>query len=234
MAYESSLIPSLVFPFWPHFVPLIVSQAMLGFGGAGVALQLARRAAEKSPGRLFAWTVLLAAPAFDLAFRASQLVPFDPYLLLWDPPAWPRFGLFFFLLSSPFFLAGAATAIPFAFPGCRPGPCTARLRGVRRRGALGEPVPHDRPDRRPPASPPGAGAAACWPPSCSTRRDGARDAWPRCAPSSCCSSRAGPELFALQDLSATHQAAGSGVVASRFRPDGRLPRGLRPRIHSAP
>ncbi len=137
MAYEIVLIRLLSVRFWPHFVPLIVSQAMLGFGGAGVALQVARRRADRSPGRLFAWLVLLSAPAFDLSFRASQLVPFDPFLLLWDPLEWPRFGLFFLLLSAPFFLAGGATAVPFAFLGLRPGPVYAASFAGSAAGAFG-------------------------------------------------------------------------------------------------
>jgi len=136
LANEIVLIRLLSFRFWPHFVPLIVSQAMLGFGGAGVALQIVRRRIERSPGRLFAWMVLLAAPAFDLAFRASQLVSFDPFLLLWDPVAWPRFGGFFFLLAVPFFLSGCAMAIPFAFLGLRPGPVYAASFAGSAAGAL--------------------------------------------------------------------------------------------------
>ncbi|MBP2680096.1 MAG: hypothetical protein H6Q82_3161, partial [Deltaproteobacteria bacterium] len=111
-------------------------QAMLGFGGAGVALQIARRRVERSPGRIFAWMVLLAVPAFDLAFRASQLIPFDPFLLLWDPVAWPRFGVFFFLLAVPFFLSGCATAIPFAFLRLTPGPVYAASFAGSAAGAL--------------------------------------------------------------------------------------------------
>ena len=137
MVYEISLIRLLSFRFWPHFVPLIVAQAMLGFGGAGVALQLGRRRASRSPGPLFAWMVLLAASAFDLAFRASELVAFDPFLLLWDPGEWPRFGLFFLFLSAPFFLAGGATAVPFAFLGLRPGPVYAASFAGSAAGALG-------------------------------------------------------------------------------------------------
>ena len=137
LANEIVLIRLLSFRFWPHFVPLIVSQAMLGFGGAGVALRIVRRRAERTPGRLFAWMVLLSAPAFDLAFRASQFVPFDPFLLLLDPVAWPRFGVFFFLLAVPFFLSGCATAIPFAFLGLRPGPVYAASFAGSAAGALG-------------------------------------------------------------------------------------------------
>jgi hypothetical protein len=136
LSYEIVLIRLLSFRFWPHFVPLIVSQAMLGFGGAGVALRMARRRVERSPGGLFAWMVLLAVPAFDLAFRVSQFVPFDPFLLLWDPVAWPRFGAFFFLLAVPFFLSGCATAIPFAFLRLRPGPIYAASFAGSAAGAL--------------------------------------------------------------------------------------------------
>ena len=137
MAYEIVLIRLLSVRFWPHFVPLIVSQAMLGFGGAGVALQMWRRRAAMAPSAVFAWMVLLAAPAFDLMFRASQLVPFDPFLLLWDPMAWPRFAAFFFLLSVPFFLSGGATAIPFAFLPLRPGPVYAASFAGSAAGAIG-------------------------------------------------------------------------------------------------
>jgi hypothetical protein len=136
LANEIVLIRLLSFRFWPHFVPLIVSQAMLGFGGAGVALQIVRRRAERSPGRLFAWMVLLAAPTFDLAFRASQSVSFDPFLLLWDPVAWLRFGGFFLLLAVPFFLSGVAMAIPFAFFRLRPGPVYAASFAGSAAGAL--------------------------------------------------------------------------------------------------
>ncbi|MBI5575476.1 MAG: hypothetical protein HY896_03850 [Deltaproteobacteria bacterium] len=125
LADEIFLIRLLSIRFWPHFVPMIVSQAMLGFGAAGVALHLLRERIEKYPRRVFAWLIILAAPSFDLAFRASQRIAFDPFLLLWEPGAWPAFGLFFILLAVPFFLAGGAIAVPFSFRMGRPGPVYA-------------------------------------------------------------------------------------------------------------
>src|SRR5512142_2718585 len=80
LANEIVLIRLLSIRFWPHFVPLIVSQAMLGAGAAGVALQVGRTRVASAPEGFFAWAVLVAAPSFDLAFRASQLVAFDPFL----------------------------------------------------------------------------------------------------------------------------------------------------------
>ncbi len=115
MADEIFLIRMLSMRFWPHFVPLIISQAMLGFGASGVALHLLRTRIAEHPRSVFAWTVLLTGPSFELAFRASQRIPFDPFLLLWNPSSWPAFALFFFLLAVPFFLAGTAVGVPLAF-----------------------------------------------------------------------------------------------------------------------
>ncbi|NNG46984.1 MAG: hypothetical protein HKM86_07710 [Deltaproteobacteria bacterium] len=115
MANEIILIRLLSFRFWPHFVPLIISQAMLGLGVSGVALHLLRPRVAGKPGKVFAWVVILTASSFELAFRASRHVPFDPYLLLWDPSSWPAFALFFFLLAVPFFLAGTAVGVPLSF-----------------------------------------------------------------------------------------------------------------------
>jgi hypothetical protein len=125
LADEIILIRLLSFRFWPHFVPLIVSQAMLGFGAAGVALHLFRRRIGNVSRPSFAWLVLLSAPSFDLAFRASQGVSFDPFLLLWEPSAWIAFGQFFVLLAVPFFLGGGAIAVPFAYRFGKPGPVYA-------------------------------------------------------------------------------------------------------------
>jgi hypothetical protein len=125
IADEIFLIRLLSFRFWPHFVPLIVSQAMLGLGASGVAIRLFRRILSGNPGRTFAWLVLLAAPSFDLCFRASLFIPFDPFLLLWGISAWLPFALFFLLLSVPFFLAGGAVGVPLSFGIGRIGPVYA-------------------------------------------------------------------------------------------------------------
>jgi hypothetical protein len=115
MANEIFLIRLLSLRFWPHVVPLIISQAMLGIGASGVALHLLRPRIAETPGRIFAWVVLLSASSFELAFRASQHVPFDPFLLFWDTSSWPSFALFFLLLAVPFFLAGTAVGVPLSF-----------------------------------------------------------------------------------------------------------------------
>lgn len=125
IAEEIFLIRLLSFRFWPHLVPLIVSQAMLGFGASGVAIQLLRSRIAGNPETAFAWLVALAAPSFDLFYRISLLVPFDPFLLLWQVSAWPSFALYFLLLSVPFFLAGGAVGVPLSFGIGRIGPVYA-------------------------------------------------------------------------------------------------------------
>lgn len=115
MAGEVLLVRLLSIRFWPHLVPLVVSQAMLGLGAAGVLIEALRTRVARAPARAFAWSVLAAAPAFDLAHRASLLVPLDPFLLLWDAGAWPAFFAHLAILAVPFLLAGLATGIPLAF-----------------------------------------------------------------------------------------------------------------------
>ncbi|GAB4368145.1 MAG: hypothetical protein Kow00128_13250 [Deltaproteobacteria bacterium] len=118
VADEIFLIRLLSLRFWPHFVPLILSQAMLGFGASGILLHGLRRPIARRPEPVFAGLILCAAPSFDLAFRLSQRIPFDPYLLLWNPSSWGSFALFFLVLSVPFLLAGGAVGVPLA---CRLG-----------------------------------------------------------------------------------------------------------------
>lgn len=118
IADEMFLIRLLSLRFWPHFVPLILSQAMLGFGASGIAIHWLKTPISHSPERVFAWLVLLAAPSFDLAYRVSLRIPFDPYILLWEPASWPSFALFFLALSIPFFLVGGVVGVPLA---CRIG-----------------------------------------------------------------------------------------------------------------
>lgn len=118
IADEMFLIRLLSLRFWPHFVPLILSQAMLGLGASGIAIHWLKAPISHSPERVFAWLVLLAAPSFELAYRVALRIPFDPYILLWEPASWPSFALFFLVLSIPFFLAGGVVGVPLA---CRIG-----------------------------------------------------------------------------------------------------------------
>ena len=237
LSYEIVLIRLLSFRFWPHFVPLIVSQAMLGFGGAGVALRIFRRRVEGSPGGFFAWMVLLAAPAFDLAFRASQPVPFDPFLLLWDPVAWPRFGGFFLLLAVPFFLSGCATAIPFAFLRLRPGPVYAASFAGSAAGALAAlPVLALVPTGGLLRLPLALGAAAC----AFVLTDGKGSfRWSRTAPLAAvllllAVPPAEPRLSPYKDLAAVRKLPEAREIASRSGISGDYRAVFAPGIHSAP
>ena len=115
IADEIFLIRLLSLRFWPHFVPLILSQAMLGFGASGIALHWLKSPISRSPKAVFAWLVLLAAPSFELAYRASLRVPFDPYILLWEPSSWPSFGAPG-QLSRPSFSVSRSRLMPMRYP----------------------------------------------------------------------------------------------------------------------
>jgi hypothetical protein len=125
LAQEVLLARLLALRFWPHFVPLVVSQAMLGFGAAGVALHLGRVRLSAASAAAMYWITLAAAASFELAFRASQAIRLDPFLLLFDLRVWPVFALFFAVLAVPFLLSAVASGIPLAFPRGPPGPVYA-------------------------------------------------------------------------------------------------------------
>ncbi|MBM2828020.1 MAG: hypothetical protein HW408_552 [Actinobacteria bacterium] len=237
LADEIFLIRLLSFRFWPHFVPMIVSQAMLGFGAAGVAMHLFRTRVGKAPRKVFTWLILLAAPSFDLAFRASQKVAFDPFLLLWDPSAWPAFALFFLLLAIPFFLAGGAIAVPFAFRMGSPGPIYAASFAGSAAGAVLalaalSLVPTGSLLRLPVGLGIAAGAFIAWDP---VRRPGtARLAvWA----ASLLLIFAPPDVLRLspyKDLAMARKLPEARELSSRFGPSGDFRAVKAPGIHSAP
>lgn len=237
IAYEIFLIRLLSFRFWPHFVPLIVSQAMLGLGASGVAIQLLRRRIASNPGGVFAWLVLLAAPSFDLFFRVSLFIPFDPFLLLWRMSAWPSFALFFLLLSVPFFLAGGAVGVPLSFGIGRTGPVyAASFAGTAAGAILALPsfgfLPTESLLRVPTALGIAAGACVLTFPS-------------GCPRLSRASFLAVPALLLLvspaplspspyKDLATALRLPGSRVIASRFGPSADYRTVFAPALHIAP
>src|SRR5512134_140711 len=237
LAYEIFLIRLLSFRFWPHFVPLIVSQAMLGFGAAGVALHALRRIIQEAPRSAFAWLVLLAAPLFDLAFRASEAVSFDPFLLLWEPSAWAAFGLFFVLLAIPFFLAGGAIAVPFTWQFAQPGPIyAASFAGSAAGAVLALPVFSLVPTESLPRVPLALGlAAATFLLGDPARRlRGGRAAIWLASLALLVLPRPDLRLSPYKDLAVTRRLPDARVIASRSGPSGDFRALFAPGIHSAP
>lgn len=97
---EVSLSRLLAVSLWHHFVFLIISCALLGYGAAGTWLFVTGRPRRAElPALLFA---VLVVPLFVSANR----LPFDPALVALNPLHSLVLCLYFVILAIPFFLAG--------------------------------------------------------------------------------------------------------------------------------
>jgi len=108
---ELALMRVLAQRFWHHFAYMVISVALLGFGGSGTALTLLRgRIVRKERG----WLCFLAL-TFSLSIPVSiwlgRAVPLDVKFLAWDPVQYVNVGLVELLMLVPFLLAGSVVGI---------------------------------------------------------------------------------------------------------------------------
>lgn len=110
LAYQIVLLRVFSIALGYHFAYLIISIAMLGYGASGTILALAR----PGPGaarRAFAPLALSAALAEVVGLALSLRLPFEPFLILWEPArALPLLG-FYLLLGLPYGLGASALAL---------------------------------------------------------------------------------------------------------------------------
>jgi len=138
LAYQIVLLRAFSIGQWYHFAFMVISIALLGFGASGTLLA-AWRCREEPPGRpaalacspleerlgaptgrgherrtkrLFSLSTLASAVAFPGCFWLSQKIPFDPFLMVWDPRQWFYLAEYYLVFFLPFFFA--ATAIGLA------------------------------------------------------------------------------------------------------------------------
>lgn len=112
LAFEVSLMRMLLVASWHHFAFLVISVALLGFGGAGVALfRWSARMLPHGGAWLFglAWAAALAMP---ICAAWAQRIPvssrFLPALLARQMAAWAGYWV---VLMIPFLLAAAAIGL---------------------------------------------------------------------------------------------------------------------------
>ncbi len=96
---------------WHHFVWMILSVALLGYGVSGTILSVYPKLLRMDIDHMLAATSALFSASSLLSYAASSNIPFDPSRLAWD-----RFQLlyivaYYFLLSIPFILSGLAVVI---------------------------------------------------------------------------------------------------------------------------
>ena len=113
LAYEVLLTRLLAIVHWHHFVYLVISLALLGFGASGAVLSTCGGwFTARFRGAFVANAVLFGAGA-PLTFAAVQEMPFNALEITWSARQWGWLALIFLCLSLPFF--GAANCIALAF-----------------------------------------------------------------------------------------------------------------------
>ena len=89
-----------------HFAFMVVSIAFLGLGASGTFLAIKKSLLEKNLSKLLTVVAFLYAVSIPVSFLITQRIPFDPYRVTWDTNQLLYIGLYYTLLSTPFFLSG--------------------------------------------------------------------------------------------------------------------------------
>src|SRR6267154_4762831 len=119
LSYQVILVRAFSIGQWHHFAYMVISIALLGFGASGTLLAALERGRTNSAMLLhgsqadwFAISATSFAVALPVSFWLTQRVPFDAFLIVWEPRQLLYLGCYYLLLSVPFF--AAATAIGLA------------------------------------------------------------------------------------------------------------------------
>jgi len=104
---------------WHHFVWMIVSIALFGFGISGTFLMIYPKISKKNIDKLLVDTSVLYAISTLLTYIVSNRIPFDPVTFSWDNMQLIYLLFFYLLLTIPFFLGGLISAIALERAGNR-------------------------------------------------------------------------------------------------------------------
>lgn len=115
LALELVLVRCLSIGQWYHFSYLVISTALLGFGGGASVIAIGSRFFVRHK-LTFLWTFGLGlALSVPIVFLLSQRIPFDQLQLIWDK--WRQsfyLSVYYMLFFIPFFFAGGFVGLSFA------------------------------------------------------------------------------------------------------------------------
>jgi hypothetical protein len=118
LAYEIALTRIFSISLWYHFAFMIISIAMLGIGASGTVLSLYPKFRNLS--NIDIYTLLLGV-SISLSYLLSNQVSFDPVKLPWARTQLLYIGLYYVILSIPFFFTGLIIATAFSYISERAG-----------------------------------------------------------------------------------------------------------------
>ena len=112
IAYEIALVRLLSIAQWHHFAYMIISLALLGFGASGSALAINQRWLMRRFHAAYTVSGLLCAISLVFCFALAQYIPFNPFMVVWQPIQLLSLLAQYLILAVPFFFG--ATCIGMA------------------------------------------------------------------------------------------------------------------------
>ena len=130
IAYEILLTRLFAIALWHHFVYMIISLALLGYGASGTFLVLARHRLLPRFGASFAALAALFGIAAIGCYALASRLPFNPLEVIWDWRQQFYLAAMYLTLALPFFAAASAIGLAFAA-------LPARIAGIYRADLVG-------------------------------------------------------------------------------------------------
>ena len=103
IAYEIVLVRLFSIAQWHHFAHMVISLALLGFGASGSVIALTQRFLNRHFHTVYTISGLLYAVTAVCCFATIQHIPFNPFMLVWQPGQIILLCLQYLILLIPFF-----------------------------------------------------------------------------------------------------------------------------------
>lgn len=113
LGLELILVRALSIGHWHHFSYLVISTALLGFGGGGTFVTIFTKYLTKHFFKVLWFFAFCPALLIPIVFTLCQKVPLDELQLIWDRRQLFYLFAYYLLFFMPFFCAGVFTALSF-------------------------------------------------------------------------------------------------------------------------
>jgi spermidine synthase len=130
LLYEVALTRIFSIAYGYHFSFLAMSLGLLGFGASGTLLGLRPPSGQPLRSTLLARLAAAASLALVCGYAVSNVIPFDPYRVGWEPSQLALLAVYLLCYAVAFLLAGLVLGLPLiSWPQRAPGLYGANLAG---------------------------------------------------------------------------------------------------------
>jgi hypothetical protein len=118
LAYELTLMRLFSIVQWYHLAYMVISIALLGFAASGTLLAVVQRSKKGSLGdedyvRILSLISFMLLIFIVVSFYLAQMLPFNPFELVWQKKQYVYLAGYYMLFFIPFFLAGCFIGLNF-------------------------------------------------------------------------------------------------------------------------